>query len=81
MTGLIAGAGLGLLIMLATIIGHMLDRGAQDAAWRKVAVARRVNQETALRLQGWAVELETREQELEGREWRLAQRERRSNTD
>ena len=76
MTGLVAGAGLGLLIMLATVVGQALDRGARDTAWRNIASARRVNHETALQLHEWAADLETREKELDVREWRLDRRER-----
>ena len=81
MTGLIAGAGLGLLFMLATLVGQALDSGAREAAWRNIAAARRVNHETAVHLREWTAELDTREKELDVREWRLERRERRPDAD
>ena len=81
MTGLVAGAGLGLLFMLATLVGQALDRGARETAWRNIAAARRVNNATVVHLQEWAANLDTREKELDVREWRLDQRERKPDTD
>ena len=76
MNGLIAGAGLGLLVGLATLVGSALDRRARETAWRRIAEARRANHETEQRLMEWATDLEARAAELKVREWRLDRRER-----
>ena len=79
--GVIIG-GLGALIGLAVVIGHLLDREGRDAAWRRIATSRRLNtatardlEETVLALHVWEETLERRERWLDLREERLSLRE------
>jgi hypothetical protein len=68
MLGVVVG-GLGLLVALATFIGVAVDREARDAAWKRIAMARRRNAE-------WAEDLEQREAALNVREAEFTARER-----
>lgn len=46
----IAIGGIGVLAALGAVIGHALDRKAREDAWRRIAVARRINAERARQL-------------------------------
>jgi hypothetical protein len=76
MAGVAVGA-FGLLVALAILVGHRLDREARDQAWARIATARRVNAEQKRENEQQALLLDVREDELELRERRLDLRETR----
>ena len=76
MVGVAVGA-LGLLVALAVLIGHRLDRNALAIAWTRIATARRINTEHQRQNEQQALLLDVREDELDVRERRLDLRETR----
>lgn len=70
-------SGLAALVGLALVIGVLVDREARDAAWVRIATARRINSERATALEQQSVELELLEEQLASRERRLDFKEHR----
>ena len=70
MIGVVFG-GLGLLAVLAVVIGLRSDREARAAAWLRIATARRLNAENRREIEQLAVLLDVREGDLELRERQL----------
>lgn len=64
-----------MLFGLAVLAGHALDRESRDAAWGRIATARRTNDLRARELDAKALALHVWEDSLEQRERRVDQRE------
>jgi hypothetical protein len=73
----VAVGGVLALGTLAFLIGARIDRESRDAAWGRIAHARRENAETRRDLQERALELDVREEDLDHRERRVDLRETR----
>jgi hypothetical protein len=67
----------GLLVALAILIGHRLDRDARDTAWARIATTRRGIAEQRRQNDQQGLLLDVREDELDLRERRLDVRESR----
>lgn len=69
-----AAIALGILALLGVLIGRTLDRQAQEAAWRRIASARRDNADRARELDAQQIQMHEIEDALASRARRLESR-------